>query len=442
MAMLSERQVGAALRRGSVFIVGLAVVTGAAAAVTSAALPARFVASQALAVEPPLLSASGAALGEAGQTRLLSTNSKLLVSNSVLEEAGESVGTAVESLRDRLNVQTDTNSDLVHVSITAGDPKRAAAELRAVIVTAQETEIATERARIQSALDGVDREIEASRTDPSSRAGVDLAALEPARANLTAALASLASSMHLVGTPTTEETSNGPSLPVATGTGVVVGGVLGAALTLFRTRYRARILGVEDVRALGLTVLAGPEDWVDQAARRISNIAYDDSGRRRPLVLVHVGGEIPDLDDAMLRLAGHEAQRLRLVEVRPAGHASPSLRSDDHPEISMVSLDEDAVFAPAYKRALEGATEGWVLVSVAASDQAVLRASSIVGRAVVAVREGHESEELDRLGRALAGSRVELLGVLLIGKRSANRVRAPQGGDGAAETIGAATGSV
>src|SRR6185312_335486 len=96
------------LRRSALFILATGVVAGVAAAVTTTALPPRFVAVQQLDVESSPLGAGSSA--DVSQSRLLSTDAALLSSDAVLGRAGSAVGVNVQTLRDQLTVSVDTNS--------------------------------------------------------------------------------------------------------------------------------------------------------------------------------------------------------------------------------------------------------------------------------------------------------------------------------------------
>jgi hypothetical protein len=414
--MLSERQLRAAMKRGLPVIVGTAILSGAAATGASVVVAPQYVASQALAVQPPPI--RGSAVSDASQSRLLSTNSALLTSESVLEQAGVFAGTTGKSLQSRLSVETDTNSDLLTLSVEAEEAGRAESELAAVIEAAKETEVATERARITAAVVEVQRQVDSTGIGSGDDQAVDPAALEAARAQLSAALASLTSSMQEVASPVVREASRTPEPPVAAIAGAVAGLVLGAALVVIRTRYRARVLGPDDVRPLGVAVLSGPDESLSQAARRINNVARRDEARFGPVVLVHLDAPTLALDKAVLAQSRVRCEELRVIEVRPDVIGGSNARPGGDSTESWLTVDEDAVFSPAFRQEVTAAEAAGVLVSVAGSDSVVFRASTVVGASIVAVRQGAPLESLRRILDGLTQSNVTVLGVVIMGKRS------------------------
>ncbi|MGY2083212.1 hypothetical protein [Blastococcus sp. SYSU DS0539] len=405
-------------------IVGTAILVSASAGSASLLLPPRYVATQDLAVVPPLISAGGVASRDASQTRLLNTDAALLASDAVLNQAGKVVGATGRELQDRLIVATNENSDLVTVSLSATSAPRAVRELGAIVETAQQAEVATERARIEAALAGVGREIETVRESEVAAQAVNLDTLETVRANLAAALASLGSSMQPVAAPSTQQLQRGPGTLVALLAGGVVGAVLGAAIVLFRARFRPRVFGADDVRALGLRVLAGPDDPVSQAARRVSNAAQIGPAESAPLALVRVDGPVSNLEQAIVSTAQQEERSLRLIHVLPSRQSADSIAAINDGPIARHTMDEDAVFSDSFRQAVEGGAGDWVLVSVMASDAVLVRACSVIGSVVFAVHEGSDARSLERLSGAVQESGAAILGVVILRERGGRRQRA------------------
>jgi hypothetical protein len=412
--MLSERQFRLALRRGLVVIVGVALLAGGAAAAAYLLLPPRYVATQEFAVVAPLVSA-GESGSEGSQVRRLSTSAELLVSESVLNRAIDG-DYDVEDLRARLDVKTNSDSDLVTVSVAGGEMSEVVNTLSAVVSAARRAEVATERARIESALEGVNRDLAAAGSADGPIA-VNLAGLQDAKADLTATLSSLTPSMQPVAEPSVRKAPLGPSLPITIIVGLIGGALLGASYVLLRTRFVPRVLHGEDVRVLGVPVVAGPESSLAQAARRLSIMSRSGSGEPRPLVLVMLGQQSEPLLEAIAGIAARGGQRLEMVKVG----GSDSGGTDTSPDEPVVvhELDEDDVFSSGFEQLIQGTPDRWVIVSVSASDEVAVRVGTVVSPVVLVVREGDGARALERISHALEASRVEVAGAVVLGRRSA-----------------------
>ncbi|MGY1828544.1 hypothetical protein [Blastococcus sp. SYSU DS0541] len=411
--MISERQFRLALKRGLPVIIGTALLTGAAAAAVSVLLPPSYVATQELTVVAPLVPAGNAG-GESSQVRRLTTSAALLVSDSVLHRAVDGGTGDVEELRESVSVETDSDSDLLTISLVDGDEASAVDTLSTIVSSARQLEVATEQARIQAALEGVDRDI-ADVAGDDDAAAVYLSGLRDTRVGLLAALSSLTPSMQPVAEPSVRATSVGPSLPVAIAVGVVAGGLLGASWIVLGTRFRPRVLHGEDVRALGLPVVAGPDDSVAQAARRISNLSFTASGEARSLVLVMLG-RAEALVDHVVQISTRMETPLRIVKVDGGDAWNESVPLDESVVVSRLS--EEDVFSSTFERETAGAPGRPVITTVSASDEVIVRAGSIVGAAVLVVPVGSDAAPLQRVSTALRESGVDVVGVVVMGRRS------------------------
>jgi hypothetical protein len=187
-------------------------------------------------------------------------------------------------------------------------------------------------------------------------------------------------------------------------------------------------------------VLTGPEESTAQGARRISNLSRDASGRATPLVLVHVGGVMTTLDNQIIALSQQNEDKLRFVQVRANGQGGEVVNPPDDADVAFLTMDEDAVFSSSFRLEVEAFPDAWVVVSVAGSDQAIVRACAVVNSAILVVREGERTETLERVTRALRHSPTTadaVVGVVIIGTQTrrdvrAHRAAAPAAGAGRA----------